>query len=67
MPLALLAGGLTAVIYTDLLQTVIMVLGAFVLMFIGKGNLHEHHTAVWGCQGHLTLAGCLTLSCVVQK
>ncbi|NWR42147.1 SC5A9 protein, partial [Regulus satrapa] len=30
-----IAGGLTAVIYTDLLQTVIMVLGAFVLMFIG--------------------------------
>ncbi|XP_066181632.1 sodium/glucose cotransporter 4-like [Sylvia atricapilla] len=28
-------GGLTAVIYTDLLQTIIMVLGAFVLMFIG--------------------------------
>ncbi|XP_063263191.1 sodium/glucose cotransporter 4 [Prinia subflava] len=30
-----IVGGLTAVIYTDLLQTVIMVLGAFVLMFIG--------------------------------
>ncbi|NXQ51845.1 SC5A9 protein, partial [Anthoscopus minutus] len=30
-----IAGGLTAVIYTDLLQTVIMVLGALVLMFIG--------------------------------
>lgn len=29
------AGGLTAVIYTDALQTVIMVIGAFVLMFIG--------------------------------
>lgn len=29
------AGGLTAVIYTDALQTVIMVVGAFVLMFIG--------------------------------
>ncbi|NXY30593.1 SC5A9 protein, partial [Pomatorhinus ruficollis] len=28
-------GGLTAVIYTDLLQTIIMVVGAFVLMFIG--------------------------------
>ncbi|KAM4722925.1 sodium/glucose cotransporter 4 [Rhinophrynus dorsalis] len=28
------AGGLTAVIYTDTLQTVIMVIGAFVLMFI---------------------------------
>ncbi|KAM9324691.1 sodium/glucose cotransporter 4 [Gastrophryne carolinensis] len=28
------AGGLTAVIYTDTLQTVIMVVGAFVLMFI---------------------------------
>ncbi|NWH86798.1 SC5A9 protein, partial [Aegithalos caudatus] len=30
-----IVGGLTAVIYTDLLQTIIMVLGAFVLMFIG--------------------------------
>ncbi|XP_065529460.1 sodium/glucose cotransporter 4 [Lathamus discolor] len=30
-----IAGGLTAVIYTDVLQTIIMVLGAFVLMFIG--------------------------------
>ncbi|NXC81031.1 SC5A9 protein, partial [Cercotrichas coryphoeus] len=30
-----IVGGLTAVIYTDLIQTVIMVLGAFVLMFIG--------------------------------
>uniref|UniRef100_A0A8B9IRM8 Solute carrier family 5 member 9 n=1 Tax=Amazona collaria TaxID=241587 RepID=A0A8B9IRM8_9PSIT len=29
-----IAGGLTAVIYTDVLQTLIMVLGAFVLMFI---------------------------------
>ncbi|KAM5148593.1 sodium/glucose cotransporter 4-like [Mantella aurantiaca] len=28
------AGGLTAVIYTDTLQTVIMVVGAFILMFI---------------------------------
>ncbi|NXM61408.1 SC5A9 protein, partial [Illadopsis cleaveri] len=28
-------GGLTAVIYTDLLQTIIMVVGAFILMFIG--------------------------------
>ncbi|XP_042319423.1 sodium/glucose cotransporter 4 [Sceloporus undulatus] len=30
-----IAGGLTAVIYTDALQTVIMVVGALVLMFIG--------------------------------
>uniref|UniRef100_A0A672U0U8 Solute carrier family 5 member 9 n=1 Tax=Strigops habroptila TaxID=2489341 RepID=A0A672U0U8_STRHB len=30
-----IAGGLTAVIYTDVLQTLIMVLGALVLMFIG--------------------------------
>ncbi|NXO80189.1 SC5A9 protein, partial [Sitta europaea] len=30
-----IVGGLTAVIYTDLLQTVIMILGAFVLMFLG--------------------------------
>uniref|UniRef100_A0A8D0L8B4 Solute carrier family 5 member 9 n=1 Tax=Sphenodon punctatus TaxID=8508 RepID=A0A8D0L8B4_SPHPU len=30
-----IAGGLSAVIYTDALQTVIMVLGALVLMFIG--------------------------------
>ncbi|XP_063795653.1 sodium/glucose cotransporter 4 isoform X2 [Pseudophryne corroboree] len=29
-----IAGGLTAVIYTDTLQTVIMVVGAFILMFI---------------------------------
>ncbi|XP_047583827.1 sodium/glucose cotransporter 4 isoform X2 [Lutra lutra] len=31
-----IAGGLTAVIYTDALQTVIMVGGALVLMFLGK-------------------------------
>ncbi|KAJ6650323.1 hypothetical protein lerEdw1_013393 [Lerista edwardsae] len=30
-----IAGGLTAVMYTDALQTVIMVLGALILMFIG--------------------------------
>lgn len=30
------AGGLTAVMYTDALQTVIMVLGALILMFIGE-------------------------------
>ncbi|GCB72248.1 sodium/glucose cotransporter 4 [Scyliorhinus torazame] len=30
-----IAGGLTAVIYTDALQTVIMVVGAIILMFIG--------------------------------
>ncbi|KFQ45477.1 Sodium/glucose cotransporter 4, partial [Nestor notabilis] len=30
-----IAGGLTAVIYTDVLQTLIMVLGALTLMFIG--------------------------------
>lgn len=29
-------GGLTAMIYTDALQTVIMVGGALVLMFLGK-------------------------------
>uniref|UniRef100_A0A674HFU9 Solute carrier family 5 member 9 n=1 Tax=Taeniopygia guttata TaxID=59729 RepID=A0A674HFU9_TAEGU len=35
-----IAGGLAAVIYTDVLQTLIMVLGALVLMFIGSGYLH---------------------------
>lgn len=30
------AGGLTAVVWTDLVQTVLMVLGALVLMFKGK-------------------------------
>ena len=29
-------GGLAAVIYTDTLQTVIMLIGAFVLMIVGK-------------------------------
>ncbi|RMC08659.1 hypothetical protein DUI87_14907 [Hirundo rustica rustica] len=45
--------GLTAVIYTDLLQTVIMVLGAFVLMFIGfekvgwyEGLQEKYRTAI---------------------
>ncbi|XP_053549478.1 sodium/glucose cotransporter 4 [Bombina bombina] len=33
------AGGLTAVIYTDTLQTVIMVIGAFVLMFISFNEI----------------------------
>ncbi|KAM4640835.1 sodium/glucose cotransporter 4 [Discoglossus pictus] len=33
-----IAGGLTAVIYTDTLQTVIMVVGAFILMFL---SFHE--------------------------
>lgn len=35
-PLLGSTGGLTAVIYTDALQTVIMVGGALVLMFLGK-------------------------------
>ncbi|RLW05992.1 hypothetical protein DV515_00004757, partial [Chloebia gouldiae] len=33
-----IAGGLAAVIYTDVLQTLIMALGALVLMFIGFGK-----------------------------
>uniref|UniRef100_A0A8C3QZ70 Solute carrier family 5 member 9 n=1 Tax=Cyanoderma ruficeps TaxID=181631 RepID=A0A8C3QZ70_9PASS len=46
-------GGLTAVIYTDLLQTIIMVVGAFILMFIGfekvgwyEGLQEKYMTAV---------------------
>lgn len=35
-PLLGYPGGLTAVIYTDALQTVVMVGGALVLMFLGK-------------------------------
>ncbi|NXB02806.1 SC5A9 protein, partial [Cnemophilus loriae] len=48
-----IAGGLTAVIYTDALQTLIMVLGALVLMFIGfekvgwyEGLQEKYSTAV---------------------
>ncbi|NXC28477.1 SC5A9 protein, partial [Campylorhamphus procurvoides] len=48
-----IAGGLTAVIYTDVLQTVIMVLGALVLMFIGfekvgwyEGLQEKYSTAI---------------------
>ncbi|NXR66469.1 SC5A9 protein, partial [Rhadina sibilatrix] len=48
-----IVGGLTAVIYTDLLQTIIMVLGAFVLMFIGfekvgwyEGLQEKYSTAI---------------------
>ncbi|KAM9475768.1 sodium/glucose cotransporter 4 [Clarias gariepinus] len=48
-----IAGGLTAVIYTDALQTVIMVVGAFVLMFIAfdkvgwyQGLLEQYEKAV---------------------
>ncbi|XP_044156719.1 sodium/glucose cotransporter 4-like [Bufo gargarizans] len=33
------AGGLTAVIYTDTLQTIIMVVGAFILMFISFNEI----------------------------
>ncbi|XP_057211789.1 sodium/glucose cotransporter 4 isoform X8 [Triplophysa rosa] len=48
-----IAGGLTAVIYTDALQTVIMVVGAFVLMFIAfdkvgwyEGLLDQYEKAI---------------------
>ncbi|XP_036435078.1 sodium/glucose cotransporter 4 isoform X2 [Colossoma macropomum] len=48
-----IAGGLTAVIYTDALQTVIMVVGAFALMFIAfakvgwyEGLLEQYGKAV---------------------
>ncbi|XP_015211387.2 sodium/glucose cotransporter 4 isoform X3 [Lepisosteus oculatus] len=48
-----IAGGLAAVIYTDALQTVIMVVGAFALMFIGfekvgwyDGLLEKYEVAV---------------------
>ncbi|XP_074077593.1 sodium/glucose cotransporter 4 isoform X2 [Macrotis lagotis] len=48
-----IAGGLTAVIYTDALQTVIMVGGALVLMFLGfkevgwyPGLQEKYHTAI---------------------
>lgn len=43
-PLLGSAGGLTAVIYTDALQTVIMVGGALVLMFLGKEQARTHPT-----------------------
>lgn len=33
---SIVSGGLTAVIYTDAVQTVIMVIGALTLMFIGS-------------------------------
>ena len=33
-------GGLAAVIYTDVLQTLIMVVGSFALMFIGRVHYH---------------------------
>ncbi|XP_031430509.1 sodium/glucose cotransporter 4 [Clupea harengus] len=48
-----IAGGLTAVIYTDALQTVVMVIGAFVLMFIAfdkvgwyEGLMDQYEKAV---------------------
>ncbi|CDQ62193.1 unnamed protein product [Oncorhynchus mykiss] len=48
-----IAGGLTAVIYTDALQTVIMVIGAFILMFIAfdkvgwyEGLLEQYKEAI---------------------
>uniref|UniRef100_A0A674HV88 Solute carrier family 5 member 9 n=1 Tax=Taeniopygia guttata TaxID=59729 RepID=A0A674HV88_TAEGU len=48
-----IAGGLAAVIYTDVLQTLIMVLGALVLMFIGfekvgwyEGLKEKYSTAI---------------------
>ncbi|KAM6078605.1 LOW QUALITY PROTEIN: sodium/glucose cotransporter 4 [Theristicus caerulescens] len=48
-----IAGGLTAVIYTDALQTLIMVVGALVLMFIGfekvgwyEGLQEKYSTAI---------------------
>ncbi|XP_008492164.2 sodium/glucose cotransporter 4 [Calypte anna] len=48
-----IAGGLTAVIYTDALQTLIMVLGALILMFIGfqkvgwyEGLQEKYSTAI---------------------
>uniref|UniRef100_A0A8B9ZL42 Solute carrier family 5 member 9 n=1 Tax=Anas platyrhynchos TaxID=8839 RepID=A0A8B9ZL42_ANAPL len=48
-----IAGGLTAVIYTDALQTLIMILGALVLMFIGfekvgwyEGLKEKYSTAI---------------------
>lgn len=45
-----LAGGLTAVIYTDALQTVIMVVGALILMFIGEFfgmNEYKNYKVWW--------------------
>ncbi|TRZ16069.1 hypothetical protein HGM15179_011040 [Zosterops borbonicus] len=44
-----IVGGLTAVIYTDLMQTIIMVVGAFVLMFIVgwyEGLQEKYMTAI---------------------
>lgn len=42
-------GGLTAVIYTDALQTVIMVGGALVLMFLGKAETRIHPPSHHSC------------------
>ena len=36
MSLGVLTGGLAAVIYTDTLQTIIMVVGSFILMGFGR-------------------------------
>ena len=35
------AGGLSAVIWTDFVQTVLMIIGAFILTAIGEGNLNK--------------------------
>ena len=35
-------GGLTAVIWTDFIQTIIMIIGAFILMIIGMYNNRIH-------------------------
>ena len=41
-------GGLAAVIYTDVLQTLIMVVGSFALMFIGRVHYHMHTVYTYG-------------------
>ena len=48
-------GGLTAVIYTDALQTVIMVGGALVLMFLGKEGSCTHPSFAPKSLSHLPL------------
>uniref|UniRef100_A0A2R9B6K8 Solute carrier family 5 member 9 n=1 Tax=Pan paniscus TaxID=9597 RepID=A0A2R9B6K8_PANPA len=52
-----IAGGLTAVIYTDALQTVIMVGGALVLMFLGHCAAVSLGQESVSCQGRLRAGG----------
>lgn len=63
-----ITGGLTAVIWTDFVQTIIMLIGSFILM--GMGNINLFHITFYrtstDCENHYEFVFCLLSTAFVE-